>query len=620
MILREYQLSAVGSLYAHWSENPTAGAAIVIPTGGGKTPVMSAICLRERAAGRRGMVLAHRKELIQQTANRIEKAAGKLGEPFEPGIYSASLSRRDTSGPVIVGQIQSVAEKARLFGKLDYLLIDEAHLVPPAGEGRFRRFISDARAINPDLRIAGLTATPYRTTSGKLCGPNELLQTIVHESGIVELMEAGYLCRLVTKQAVADVDTSGLHIRAGEYKSDEAAALMDTSERVRLACEEAVTLAQGRRSCLVFCCSIHHCQMVAAELRRLMTTGGMGSGAAFGDGSSDIVEVVTGETPRQSRADIISGFNVGAVRWLVSVDVLSTGFDSPRIDCVILLRPTASQGLYYQQAGRGFRIDPDRPDKTCLIADFAGNIKRHGRLDLLEGDRRKASIRTCQNCRTVAAPGDKVCAMCGAEFPTRTTGGNGSERTLGHGVEAEEAPIVGGDPGKAKGEWLRVMGTTYHRNAGRNGKPETLRVEYDCWTANGQYRKVKEWVCLEHDGWARDRAEKWWRERVGGDCPGSVMVALRIAHSFTRHPNAIRVVREPGKEFDQVKSVKYAETEPSLEPAGVDTTPEPVAAETVMFANSFAAPWVDDDQAGWPQWIIDAGQREHAVMEGDRWF
>lgn len=553
MILRDYQLSAVDSLYSHWSEKPTSGAAIVIPTGGGKTPVMAAICLREMAAGRRGMVLAHRKELIEQTAGRIEKAAFELGEPFEPGIYSASLGRRDASGPVIVGQIQSVAEKAKAFGKLEYLLIDEAHLVPPAGEGRFRRFISDARAINPELRIAGLTATPYRTTSGKLCGPNELLQTIVHESGIVELMAAGYLCRLVTKQAVADVDTSGLHIRAGEYKSDEAAALMDTSERVRLACEEAVTLAAGRRSCLVFCCTVHHCHMVAAELRRLLTTGGMGSG----DG--DQVEVVTGETPKQSRADIISGFNGGHVRWLVNCDVLTTGFDSPRVDCVVLFRPTASEGLYYQMCGRGFRMAAAK--ENCLVLDFGGNIKRHGRLDLLEGDRRTAGIRTCPQCRTVAARGDVVCTMCGYEFPSRTPGGNGSERTLGHGVEAEDAPIVGGDPKKAKGEWLKVMGVTYHLNAGRGGKMDTLRAEYDCTAADGQYRKVKEWICFEHDGWARERAEKWWRERKIAPVPNSCRAAVEEIGEYGERgtintPVAIRAEERPDG-FDKITKVKY---------------------------------------------------------------
>jgi DNA repair protein RadD len=546
VILRDYQLSAVESLFAHWEAKPRAGAAIVIPTGGGKTPVIAAVCLRKMSAGRRGMVLAHRKELIQQTATRIEKNAAALGGGFTPGIYSASLGRRDNAGPVIVGQIQSVANKARLFGALDYMLIDEAHLIAPSGDGRFRTFIAEAREINPELLIAGLTATPYRTTSGRLCGPNEILQTIVHESGIVALMEAGYLCRLVTKQALADVDTSGLHILAGEYKADEAAAMMDTSERVRLACKEAVGLAEGRRSCLVFCCTVHHCQMVAAELRRL--TGGPG----------DLVEVVTGETPSQSRDDIIAGFNCGAVRWLVNCDVLTTGFDSPRVDCVVLFRPTASEGLYYQMTGRGFRPLEGKAD--CAILDFGGNIKRHGRLDLLEGDKGKGSIKTCPHCRTVAAPGDLACTMCGYEFPKRESGGNGAERKLSHGVEAEAAPIVGGADQGEKAAWLKVNSVRYFLNAGRDGKPDTMRAEYSCTIPGGGWRVVKEWVCFEHGGRARETAKRWWRERWGGssDYPDTCREAVGVITEpqwsiLLRTPTEIQVSRKPGKDFETIK-------------------------------------------------------------------
>jgi DNA repair protein RadD len=226
---------------------------------------------------------------------------------------------------------------------------------------------SSAKALeNPNVRLVGLTATPYRMTTGMICAPENLLNHVCYEVGVRELIVQGYLCPLKSKAGRRKVDTSGLHLRGGEFIAGEVEALMDDDSLVRSACREIVEHTQDRHSVLIFASGVQH----ALHVQRVLN--GMGRECGF----------VCGDTLPFDRAETLARFKRGELKYLVNVNVLTTGFDAPNIDCVALLRPTNSPGLYYQMVGRGFRLDPSK--ENCLVLDFGGNILRHGPVDALE--------------------------------------------------------------------------------------------------------------------------------------------------------------------------------------------------------------------------------------------
>ena len=226
----------------------------------------------------------------------------------------------------------------------DGVLVHNCHLIPPDGEGRYRTFIRDMKVINPIVRIIGLTATPYRLNGGAICRPENILNAICYEAGVKELLEKGYLCPLISKETRHVVDTSSLHVRGGEFVESEAEKLMNDKTLIEQACAEINSYAKDRHSVLVFCCSILHATEVMKELRKY----------------SDSVDCVFGDTFPEFREERLEQFRAGKLKYLVNVGVLTTGFDAPNTDCVVLLRPTASPGLYYQMVGRGFRLSPTK--------------------------------------------------------------------------------------------------------------------------------------------------------------------------------------------------------------------------------------------------------------------
>ena len=167
--LRPYQEEAVAAIYRHLRERDD-NPCVVIPTGGGKTPVMATVC--RDTVGRwdgRVLILAHVRELLEQAVEKLRLVAPEMW--MKTGIYSAGLKSRDTEHPIIVAGIQSVYRRACELDVFDLVIIDEAHMIPPDGDGMYRSFLEDARRVNPDVRVIGLTATPFRMKSGTICEP-----------------------------------------------------------------------------------------------------------------------------------------------------------------------------------------------------------------------------------------------------------------------------------------------------------------------------------------------------------------------------------------------------------------------------------------------------------------
>jgi len=549
--LRPYQQEAVQAVYdylRHHDDNPC----VVIPTAGGKTPVLATMC-RDAVTRWNGrvLVLAHVKELLQQAADKLRAICPEL----EFGIYSAGLRRRDTQQPVIVAGIQSVYKRAGELGIFDLIIVDESHLIPLEGEGMYRTFLAEAKKVNPHLRVIGLTATPFRLKSGMICGPDNILNAICYEIGVKELIVQGYLCPLVTKAGIHKADTSGLHVRAGEFVADEVENLMDTDELVESACQEIVEYTEDRRSVLIFASGIKHAQHIQRVLQEKH-----GQECGF----------VCGATPAAQRDELLARFRGESagdlferkpLKYLVNVNVLTTGFDAPNIDCVVLLRPTMSPGLYYQMTGRGFRLYPGK--KNCLVLDFGGNVLRHGPVDQIRvrdassrSGNGEAPAKECPECHALIAAGYAACPDCGYEFPK-------PERT-NHDATASTEGILSGQMITDEYVVRDVLYSVHTKRGADESAPKTMRVDYQV----GLNHWVSEWICFEHTGYPRWKAEQWWLARSNDPIPETAQRAVDVANAggvcFTRSITVRSVAGEP---FERVIDYQLDE---KPEPAAID--------------------------------------------------
>lgn len=559
LTLRDYQEQAVNAIYGALRErddNPVA----VLPTAAGKTPCIARICLDATTTWNgRVLVLAHVKELLEQAVKHLQKADPALEKTV--GVYSAGLGKREVGFPITVAGIQSVYKRACELGPLDLIICDEVHLVPTEGDGMYRTFLADAKLVNPRVRLVGFTATPYRMKTGMICAPENLFNHVCHETGVKELIARGFLCDLKSRAGSTAVDTSGLHVVAGEFANDEVEALMDTKALVESAVKDILraVAVEKRRSILVFAAGVEHGGHVAKQLREQ-------TGCEVGE--------VYGDTPAEERSSLIAKFKSGELQFLVNVNVLSIGFDAPNVDCVCLLRPTMSPGLYYQQVGRSFRIHPDK--KYALVLDFAGNVLRHGPVDLLRPEAKRqgsgdAPSKVCpgykcscgaivdgyaarcsscdaviplgvDRCNAIVHAAYRTCPECGYTFPAP-----GKKHGTRHGTES----VLSEASTPVEHEVERTSYSVHTKRDGDPLAPKTMRVTYSI--KGNLSTLISEWVCVEHGGFARNKAESWWRSRSDHPCPKTAVEAVEQANEGgLAEASKITVVKE-GK-FDRVVS------------------------------------------------------------------
>lgn len=496
MILRPYQTEAVNATF-QWMEANQGNPLISLPTGSGKSIVIAEIVRRLAPFEPRILVITHVKELIVQNHSKLPK-------DIDAGIYSAGVGSRQHRNMVTFCGIQSVYKKAGLFGHVDLVMIDEAHLLSPNNDAMYQRFLSGLMEINPAMRIIGLTATPFRT-AGVLIGEGNLFDDISYELPMQRLIKEGYLAPLKSRSSETQADMAGVKITAGEYNL---AQMADRHERVtKEAVAEIAQLGANYKSWLIFASSVKHCDHVAEAFAA--------QGVQCG--------IVTGET--QDRDSILAAFKSGQLRAIVNFGVLTTGFDAPRTDLIALLRSTQSTGLYVQILGRGMRTAPDKTH--CLVLDYGGNIERHGPVDAIRikekrtGNGKKEyeiSVQPtiiCPACRSDCHARTLSCSHCGHEFPIEVK----------HEAKASEAAVLSADVPIVKTE---ISETTYHLNKGKNGKPDSMRVHY----YSSFNDKIVEWVCFDHGGRAGMKARTWWKAHCEFDdiMPDSTENALANVH------------------------------------------------------------------------------------------
>ncbi|HMQ92666.1 MAG TPA: DEAD/DEAH box helicase [Amaricoccus sp.] len=563
LTLRPYQQAAIDAIYGYFAEN-TGHPLIVIPTAGGKSLVMAAFVegVLKAWPDQRILIVTHVRELIAQ--NHAELIG--LWRDAPAGIYSAGLGRRDLGARILFAGIQSIHRRAYDVQQCDLVLIDEAHLIPAASDTMYRRFLDTLARINPQLKVIGFTATPYRLDSGMLHeGKGALFTDIAFEVSVRQLIDDGFLCPLVSKAAETRLDVSGVGSRGGEFIPSQLQAAVDLPEITEAAIDEVVRLGADRKSWLAFCAGVEHATHVAEAIRAR----GFSAATIFGD------------TPKPERDRTIAAFKRGEIRALASMGVLTTGFNAPGVDLIAMLRPTKSTGLYVQMAGRGTRLAPGKAD--CLVLDFAGNVARHGPIDAVKPKRPgagegEAPCKVCPECQSILATAVRVCPDCGHAFPPPKVQ-----------VEREASTLAILTTGKP--QWVQVDSVGYRAHEKAGSRP-TLQVDYRCGLV-----RHREWVCFEHTGYARQKAVAWWRQRAPGmPVPRTVTEALAWSRQIAA-PREIAV--RPQGRFTEIVSVRfapcsasapYATAKPAASAGSTPATGPATAVATTPAAGSAAGP------------------------------
>jgi len=357
--LRPYQSDSINLSVDFLKDSTKGNALVILPTGSGKSVVIAKIL--EPLEGKT-VVLQPSKEILEQNYEKFSNY-GKAS------IYSASAGEKRID-KVTFCTIGSIINKKHLFKGLKNILIDECHLVN-SDAGMYIDFIK----AFPNAKVLGLTATPYRLDQAST-GPQltfltrsapAIFDKVLYYVQNDILFNAGFLAELeyynfdVIDRSKLEVNSSGTDFTQTSlrryYKS------IDMPSRI---VKTALTILSKRKNILIFCSLIEEAKTVQKRI----------------PGS----EILTGETKKEERERILSQFKKGIIKCLINVGVLTTGFDYPALEAVLMARSTMSLSLYYQIVGRVMRIFtyPDGTKKIGWFVDMGGNVNFFGKIETMQ--------------------------------------------------------------------------------------------------------------------------------------------------------------------------------------------------------------------------------------------
>lgn len=353
MNLRPYQRECIHALIAAYKAGRRR-LLVSLPTGTGKTVVFAHLP-RALRMKKRMLILAHREELIVQAVDKLRAADPHLTIGVEKADHYAG-----DEASVVVASVATlgrvVTSRLRRFDPAQFsvVVVDEAH---HAVADSYRRVLEHFGAFAPGATqmVVGFTATPKR---GDKSGLQDVFEDIAFARTLPAMVRHGYLCPLRGWRVTTSVDLDDVRTRRGDFVERDLATAVDVAQRNRVLVEQYEKLAAGRRM-IVFCAGVHHAHSVAAAF----VAAGVPAAAVWGDMAPD------------ERRGALQAFRDGALRVLTNCNVLSEGFDEPRVEAVMLARPTKSQLLYAQMVGRATRTHPGKVD--ALVIDVVDSTRRH---------------------------------------------------------------------------------------------------------------------------------------------------------------------------------------------------------------------------------------------------
>lgn len=505
-----YQTESVNAFLEYYNSIDSGHGLIVLPTGAGKSLVQAMIAdeFSKRYPEKRILFLTHIPKLLEQNFNELIVNLGII----DAGIYCAKFNSRDTENHILFASIQSVFKKAKELGRFGLIVVDEAHSISPNDETMYRKFFSEMIEQSIGCKIIGLTATPYRMGTGLLTeGENKIFDEIIYEYPLYKAINEGYVCKPVGRTGITKPDTSRVKKRGGEYIESELAKVCDDSIIIEKAVSEIIELTKDRKHILIFCVGIAHAEHVAEEFQK----------------QGVMCKAIHSGLQETEQKQIDSDFKNGVIRYVCNVDMWTTGYNYRAIDCIVMLRPTMSTGLYYQMSGRGFRLFEGKKD--FLLLDYAGNILTHGPLDKIyvetKGYKKNRGVQTapmkeCKGCGQAIFLSTMICPECGYEYPVN----------LNHGATASDASPISKYVPPEEVE-LTPDDTNFYFHESKNGKL-SMRVSYTL----GALQSVSEYICIEHGGYAEQMARKWLKQSLpsGYPIPDTVEECLQLKDIYKK--------------------------------------------------------------------------------------
>ena len=515
---RPYQRHAVNSVFNYF-RTEDGNPIIALPTGTGKSIVIADFIYETLKAwpSTRVLMLTHVKELIAQNADKLCRMWP--GAPV--GIYSAGLKQKRAGMPITFAGIQSAVNKPKLFGHVDIVFIDECHLISPNQDTSYRKFLAALREVNPKLKVVGLTATPYRLGLGLLTESptfDAICYNLTQLEEFNKLMDDGYLCPLIPKSTLVELDVKGVGKRGGEFIEKQLQEAVDVETITREAIHETREVANDREHVLVFATGVNHAENIVDELH------------AVGETATCVHSKIKSKERDQRLAD----FKSGKYRFMVNNNILTTGFDFPEMDCIVMLRPTSSPGLWVQMLGRGTRPAPGK--ENCLVLDFAGNTMRLGPINDVRIPKQKGKgsgeipVKLCRYDNTVSQQGcgaynhisARFCCDCKEEF------------TFEVKIAAKAATkqlVVRSEPVITPFTVDRVVYGVHKKM----GKPDSIKVTYHCGI-----RAFSEYITAWHSSNIKHKARSWWNTRTDVPLPVSAVEAVQHFDTLST-PTTIKV-------------------------------------------------------------------------------
>lgn len=342
MELRPYQVESKNAVQGEWNKGVDK-TLLVLPTGTGKTIVFAKItedCVR---SGERVLILAHRGELLDQAADKLEKATG-----LKSAVEKAEETCLSSWYRVTVGSIQSLMREKRLkqFSSdyFDKIIIDEAHHCLSDSYQRVLEHFGGAKVL-------GVTATPDR---GDMRNLGSFFESLAYEYSLPQAIKDGFLSRIKALTIPLTLDLTGVGTQAGDFKTSDLSNALDPylyqiADEMAKNCmdRKTVVFLPLIKTSRKFCSILNNKGFVAAE--------------------------VNGES--QDRAEVLADFDTGKYNVLCNSMLLTEGWDCPSVDCIVVLRPTKIRSLYSQMVGRGTRLYPGKDH--LLLLDFLWHTERH---------------------------------------------------------------------------------------------------------------------------------------------------------------------------------------------------------------------------------------------------
>jgi len=479
------------------------------------------------------IVLAQDAKLLTQNSNELLR----YWKNAPMGIYSSGLKQRDTAQKVIFAGIQSVHNRGEEFGKRHVVLIDEADLVSPKDDALYNKFLDKLREKNPNLRVVGFTASPWRLGTGCLTNLplwDKIVINLTQGDEFMWFIDNGYLAPLINKAGVKQLDITDIGMKMGEFEEKALQAATDTDEMNAAVVSEAIKYGADRKHWICFSAGVLHGQ----HLTKIFNSRGVAT------------EMLSGKDTMEHRKEIEAKWRAGEIRCVVNCGLYGRGFDFPGIDLIIFARATQSPALWLQCCVRGSRMAPDK--ENCLIIDMVDNTGRLGPINAIRtpAPRRKGDgapgeqpMKICPNCFSYRPTQEKVCADCGTPFPpAKTLRKTASDKDILVRSEKVEAQI----------EDFYVRGIRYKAHVSKTGN-ESMKCSYSVGTQTfAEYK-----IFGSENKWITKNLEIWWTHRSGLlPIPESVEEALERT-SELRIPTVIRV--DVSKKYPEICGCDFDE-------------------------------------------------------------